>query len=205
MVPDARWAGNLLAVLHLQPSRLAIIVPLWEIGHHCPSLGVWPCLNKLSHSSSHKQLPTDVANCKVMVFGPSPLQWICREWGQKLGCDEMTACFGDERHTESSDPIVPGRGDPSLEDGSAPTPSLSRRSLPPVSRPPSSFFRASSLGGLCCYLFLSSVHSPPTLVSPPCLFSSARPLSHSFWRSVSYCGLHRPVQGSHPHRRGSGC
>ena len=76
--------------------------------------------------------------------------------------------------------------------------SRSRRSLRPVSGP-------ISLGGLCCYLFLSSVHPPPTLVSHPCLSSSARPLSHSFWRSVSYCGPHRPVQGSHPHQRGSGC
>ena len=32
MVPNAHWAGNLLAVLHLRPSRLAIIVPPWEFG-----------------------------------------------------------------------------------------------------------------------------------------------------------------------------
>ena len=67
------------------------------------------------------------------------------------------------------------------------------------------FFSASSLGGLCCYLFLSSVHPPPTLVSHPCLSSTACPLSHSFWRSVSCCGPHRLVQGSHPHQRGLGC
>ena len=143
--------------------------------------------------------------CRVTVFGPSPLQWICREWGQKLGCDETIACFGDERHTESSSPIVPGRRDPSLEDGNAPTPSRSRRSLPPVFAPPSSFSHAPSLGGLCCYLFISSIHPPPTLVSHPCLSSSARPLSHSFWHFVSCCGPHRPVQGSYPHQRGSGC
>ena len=41
-------------------------------------------------------------------------------------------------------------------------------------------FFAPSLGGLCCYLFISSVHPPPTLVSHPCLSSSAHPLSHSF-------------------------
>ena len=78
-------------------------------------------------------------------------------------------------------------------------PSRSRRSLLPVSGPP--IF----LGGLCCYLLLSSVHPPPTLVSHPCLSSSARPLSHSLWRFVSCCGPHRPVQGSHPHQRRSGC
>ena len=78
-------------------------------------------------------------------------------------------------------------------------PSRSRRSLPPVSGPPP------PLGGLCCYLFISSIHPPPILVSHPCLSSSARPLSHSFWRSVSCCGPHRLVQGSHPYQRGSGC
>ena len=79
--------------------------------------------------------------CRVTVFGPSPSQCICREWGQKLGCDETTACFGDGRHTKSSGPIVPGRGDPLLEDGNASTPSRSCRSLPSVSGPPSSFLR----------------------------------------------------------------
>ena len=73
-------------------------------------------------------------------------------------------------------------------------------SLLPLSAPP-----PPTLDGLYCYLFLSSVHPPPTLVSHPCLSSSARPLSHSFWCSVSWCGPHRPVQGSHPHQRGSGC
>ena len=35
-------------------------------------------------------------------------------------------------------------------------------------------------GDLCCYIFLSSVHPPPTLVSHPCLSSSAHPIGHSF-------------------------
>ena len=56
-----------------------------------------------------------------------------------MGCNETTACFGDERHTESGGPIVPGRRDPSLEDGNALTPSRSRRTLPPISEPPFSF------------------------------------------------------------------
>ena len=42
------------------------------------------------------------------------------------------------------------------------------------------FLRPPILGGLYCYLFLSSVHPPLTLVSHPCLSSSARPLSQSF-------------------------
>ena len=39
--------------------------------------------------------------CRVAVFGPGPLQWICREWIQKLGSDKATTCFGGEKHTES--------------------------------------------------------------------------------------------------------
>ena len=48
-------------------------------------------------------------------------------------------------------------------------------------------------GDLCCYIFLSSVHPPPTLISHPCLSLSAHPIGHSFWRSVSCCGPYRFV------------
>ena len=81
-------------------------------------------------------------------------------------------------------------------------PSRSHRSLLPSSGPSSSSSPPLSLGDLCCYIFLSSVHPPSTLVSHPCLSSSARPISHSLWRSVSCCGPHRFVQGSHPHQWG---
>ena len=74
----------------------------------------------------------------------------------------------------------------------------------PVSKPPSPSSPSPFLGGLCCYIFLSSVHPPPTLVSHLYLSLSARPINHSFWRSVSCCGPHRPVQGSHPHQWGQG-
>ena len=89
-------------------------------------------------------------------------------------------------------------------------PSRSHRSLLPVSLglpisgPPSPSWPSPSLGGLCCYIFLSSVHLPPTLISHPYLSSSACPIRHSFWCSVSCCGLHRPVQESHPHQWGQG-
>ena len=56
-----------------------------------------------------------------------------------------------------------------------------------------------ALGDLCCYIPLSSIHPPPTLVSYPYPYSSARPIGHSFWRFVSYCGPHHTVQESHPH------
>ena len=65
--------------------------------------------------------------------------------------------------------------------------------------------RPPALGDLYCYIFFSSVHPPTTLVSHPCLSSSARPIGHSFWRSVSCCDPHRPVQRSHPHQKVSGC
>ena len=37
-----------------------------------------------------------------------------------------------------------------------------------------------ALGDFYCYISLSSVHPPLTLVSHPCSYSSARPISHSF-------------------------
>ena len=37
-----------------------------------------------------------------------------------------------------------------------------------------------SLGDLCCYISLSSVHPPPTIVCHPCPYSSARLIDHSF-------------------------
>ena len=42
-----------------------------------------------------------LAICRVSVFEPGPLQWICRELVQKLGSDEALACFGGEKYTES--------------------------------------------------------------------------------------------------------
>ena len=77
-------------------------------------------------------------------------------------------------------------------------PFRSHRSLLPISGPPCfwaslSFLVLPSFGGLCCYIFLSSIHPPSTLVSHPYLSSSARPISHSFWRSMSCCSPHRPV------------
>ena len=73
-------------------------------------------------------------NCRVTVFGSSPLQWICREWGQKLGSDKATVCFGDERHTESGGPTSQGEG-PLARGRECANPSRSRKSLPPVSGP----------------------------------------------------------------------
>ena len=60
------------------------------------------------------------------------------------------------------------------------------------------------MGELWCYISLLLVHPLPTLVSHPCLYLSARPIGHSFWRSVSCCGPNSTVQGSRPHKWGQG-
>ena len=66
------------------------------------------------------------------------------------------------------------------------------------------FFPFFLLGDLWCYISFSLVHPPPTLVSYPCPYLSARPIGHSFWLSVSCCGPLRIVQGSRPHKWGQG-
>ena len=133
MVPNARWAGNLLTVLPLWLNRLATIVSPREFG---PTL---------ASSRTHRRtnnFPTDDANCRVAVFGSSPLQWICKEWIQKLGSDKAKACFGSEKHTELGDPTSQGEGTHSSSTG-IPDPSRSHRSLLPFSRPPSSSWPSS--------------------------------------------------------------
>ena len=79
--------------------------------------------------------------CKVTVFRLSPLQWICREWGQKLGFDEATACFGDEKHTESGGPTSQGEGTPRLRTGM-------RQPLSVTQEPPSCFWASFLFLGL---------------------------------------------------------
>ena len=68
---------------------------------------------------------------------------------------------------------------------------------PLASQEPLSFLRVSTspppLGDLCSYISFSSVYPPPTLVSHPCPYLSARPIGYSIWRSVSYGGPHRTV------------
>ena len=190
MVPDARWTGNLLAGLHLRPNRLVVIVSPWEFGL------------ALTSYRTHRRtsnFPIDGANCRLTVFGLSPLQWICREWVQKLGSDEATTCFGDEKHTKSGSPTSQGKGTPCSRTGM-------RQPLSVTQEPPPCFWASlsflavlCSLWDLCCYISFSSVHPPPTLVSHPCPSSSACPINHYFWHFVSCCGPHCTVQGSHPH------
>ena len=107
------------------------------------------------------------------------------------------------KNTQNRTGNVPRRKDPSPEDGNSQLHSHPR-SLSPFFGPSSSSPVLPALGDLCCYISLSSVHPPPTLVSHPCPYSSARPISHYFWRSVSCCGPHRTIQGSHLHQWGQG-
>ena len=51
------------------------------------------------------------------------------------------------------------------------------------------------------YIFFLG-HLRPTLVSHPCPYLKARPISHSFWRLVSCCDPDSTVQGSRPHKWG---
>ena len=132
MVPDAHWAGNLLTVLHLWPSRLAIIVSPWVFG---PALTSYRTYRRTSN------FPTGGANCRVTVFRLSPLQWICKEWVQKLGSDEATACFGDENHTESGGPTSQGEGTPRTRTGTR-QPLLVTQEPPSFPRASLSFMRS---------------------------------------------------------------
>ena len=81
----------------------------------------------------------------------------------------------------------------------------SRMWTPSSSRFPGAFFSPSLfLGDLWCYISFPLVHPPPTLVSHPCPYLSARPIGYSFWRFVSCCGPYRTVQGSRPYKWGQG-
>ena len=125
-----------------------------------------------------------------------------REWVQKLGSDEATACFGSEKYTEPDDPTSQGERVPHPRTGTLNSSRIQEllSFLWAFWPPPLPY----ALGDLCCYIPLSSVHPPPTLVSHPCLYSSVCPIGHSFWRSVSCCGPHHTVQESHPHQWGQG-
>ena len=107
MVLEARWAGNLLAVLLLWPNRLATIVSPREFG---------PALTSYCTHRCTSNFPTNGANCRIAVFWPGPSQWICREWVQKFGSDKATACSKGEKTHRIGRPKVPERRDPSPED-----------------------------------------------------------------------------------------
>ena len=67
--------------------------------------------------------------CRVSVFRPGPLQWICREWVQKLGSDEATASFGGEKYTEPNGPTSQGERAPRPKTGTPNSSRIPRASL----------------------------------------------------------------------------
>ena len=90
--------------------------------------------------------------CRVIIFWPSPLQWICREWVKKLGSDEATTCFEGEKHTESSGLTSQGEGTPRSRTGM-------RQPLSVTQKPPSFlwaflFFFAAPLWGWSLWLYI---------------------------------------------------
>ena len=94
----------------------------------------------------------------------------------------MTACFRDERHTESGGPIIPGRRDLLLEGENAPTPLdhagaslLFLGLLPLFSVPPLwvvSVVIYSSLSFIL-FLHLSIIHTSPQVHVPSAILYGA--------------------------------
>ena len=123
-----------------------------------------------------------------MIFGLSPLQWICREWGQKLGSNEATACFGDERHTELGGLTSQGEGTP-RRGWECANPSQSRSSPP--------CFWASvviySSIPFILLLHLSVIHAYPQVHVPSAILSGA------LWAAVAPIALSR----GHIHIKGA--
>ena len=124
---------------------------------------------------------------------------LVKKWVQKLGFDEVTTCFGGEKYTEPDGPTSQGERAPRPRTGTPNSSRIPGASLLSMCLLASSCFRWSLL--LYTPLFRSSSSS---FVSHPCPYSSARSIDHSFWRSVSCCGPHRTVQGSHPYQWGQG-
>ena len=124
--------------------------------------------------------------------------------GPKVGLWWSNGLFWEWKIYRTGRPNVPRRKGASPEDGNSQLLSHPRSLSPfygPFGLPPP---LPSALGDLCRYISISSVHPPPTLVSHPCPYSSARPIGHSLWRSVSCCDPHCTVQWSHPHQWGQG-
>ena len=139
--------------------------------------------------------------CRVTVFRPSPLQWICREWVQKLDSDKATACFGGEKHTESSGLTSQGEGTPRLR-MRIPNSSRSHRSLLPFSGPPSSSWPSPLLRVISIVIYsslpfilllhLSVIHVYPQVHVPSAILSGA------LWAAVAPIAL----SSSHIHING---
>ena len=182
MVPDAHWARNLLAVLHLRPSRLAIIVPPWEFGLVLTSYRTYRrTSNFLQTAPIVGSRFSDQAHYNEFVESGTK-SWALMRRRLVLGMKGTQNRAAQSSQGEGTSRSRMGMRQPPLDHAGA---SLLFLGLPPL-------FRTPFLGGLCCYLFLSSVHPPPTLINHPCLSSSARPsaiLSSALWAAVAPIAL----------------
>ena len=161
---------NCLAVLHLRPCRLAIIVPPWEFG---PVLTSYRTHHRTSNSPQTAPIVgsrfSDRAHYNEFVESKAK-SWAMMRRRIVLGMKGTQNQVAQLSQGEGIPCSRTGMRQPLLDHAGA---SLLFLGLLPLFVPP-------TLGGLCCYLFLSFVHPPPTLVSHPCLSSSARPFNHSF-------------------------
>ena len=130
--------------------------------------------------------------CRVAVFRPGLLQWICREWVQKLGFDEATTCFGDGKHIEST--AQHPREEGSLTQGrESPTPLASQK---PLSFLWASFFLAVLLFWVISIVIYSSLPFIPLLHlsvihAYPWVHVPSTTLSGALWVAVAPTALSR--------------
>ena len=167
MVPEARWTRNLLAVLLLWPSKLAAIVSLREFG---------PTLTSYRTHRRTNNFPIDDANCRVAVFKPGPLQWICKEWVRKLGSNKATARFEGGKAYRIGRLKGPREKEPLARGLESPTPLASLEPFPLCWAP--SF----PVRSLLIYILLLHSSSSYTCRSSTSIFecTSHRPLFLSF-------------------------
>ena len=176
LLPRPLALGDLCCYISLSSA----LPPLTLVSHPCPYLSARPIGHTFWRSVS-------CCGPYRIVQGSHPHQW-----GQGVSCGYLIRRWQLLLGERTPLPRT-GTLNSSRIPGASPL-SLGLFLLP---RPP-------ALGDLCCYISLSSVYPPPTLVSHPCPYLSARPIGHTFWCSVSYCGPYRTVQGSHPHQWGQG-
>ena len=129
IVPDARWARNLLAVLHLRPSRLAIIISPWGFG---PALTSYCTYRRTSNFPQTVPIVrsrfSDGAHYNEFVESGAKSRALMR---RRLVLEIKGTQNRKAQRPREKRPLARGR--------ECANPSWSRRSLPPISGPPTSF------------------------------------------------------------------
>ena len=124
-MPDTCWIGNLLVVLHLQPSRLAIIVSPWEFGPALTSYRTHHCISNFPQTTPIiGSRFSDRAHYNEFVESGAKSWALMRRrlvLGMKGTQNRVAQC------PREKGPLARGR--------ECANPSRSRKSLPPVSGP----------------------------------------------------------------------